>query len=88
MNHERVFMLNKIKSAIAKQLSLDVSEVHDDSLIIDDLGADSLDAVELLMELEDQFGVSIPDEDVSELKTVLDIDHYIELKRNENRGNL
>ena len=74
-------MREQIKQAIAKQLDILPEDIRDDALIVDDLGATSLDAVELLMALEDQFGISIPDEDVSELKTLLDIEQYIENKQ-------
>ncbi len=73
-------MREQIKVAIAKQLNMLPENIRDDALIVDDLGATSLDAVELLMALEDQFGVCIPDEDVMDLKTVLDIEWYIENK--------
>ena len=74
-------MREQIKSAIAKQLEIQPEEIRDDALIVDDLGATSLDAVELLMTLEDQFGISIPDEDVMDLKTVADIEWYIDNKK-------
>ena len=74
-------MREQIKIAIAKQLDMQPEDIRDDALIVDDLGATSLDAVELLMTLEDQFGISIPDEDVMELKTVIDIEGYIENKQ-------
>ncbi len=71
-------MLQKIKELLAKQLRIDISEIADNADIIADLGADSLDIVELLMVLEDELGISIPDDDVAELKTVSDIADYIE----------
>lgn len=77
-------MINEIKAVIAKQLNIAAEDIRDDALIVDDLGAHSLDAVELLMALEERFGISIPDEDVIELKTVKNIEEYIE----NNRGNV
>ena len=71
-------MLQKIKELLAKQLRIDAADIADDADIIADLGADSLDIVELLMVLEDELGISIPDDDVAELKTVSDIAEYIE----------
>lgn len=71
-------MLQKIKELLAKQLRIDVADIADNADIIADLGADSLDIVELLMVLEDELGISIPDDDVAELKTVSDIADYIE----------
>lgn len=71
-------MLQKIKELLAKQLRIDVTDIADNADIIADLGADSLDIVELLMVLEDELGIVIPDDDVAELKTVSDIAEYIE----------
>ena len=71
-------MLQKIKELLAKQLRIDAADIADNADIIADLGADSLDIVELLMVLEDELGIVIPDDDVAELKTVSDIAEYIE----------
>ena len=66
-------ILKKVKQIIAEQLCISVDEIKDDSNIIDDLGADSLDVVELLMTFEDEFKVSIPDEKLEELKSIPNI---------------
>jgi len=71
-------MLDKIKSMLAEQLNIDENKITPSSKIIDDLGADSLDVVEMLMRLEDDFGVSVSDEEALELKTVQDIIDIIE----------
>ena len=63
-------VLERVKSALGEQLGVDESEISDDASFQDDLDADSLDLVELIMELEDQFGVKIPDEDAQKLTTV------------------
>ena len=63
-------VLVRVKSALSEQLGVDESEITDDASFQDDLDADSLDLVELIMELEDQFGVKIPDEDAQTLTTV------------------
>jgi acyl carrier protein len=63
-------VLERVKSALGEQLGVDESEITDDASFQDDLDADSLDLVELIMELEDQFGVKIPDEDAQKLTTV------------------
>ena len=68
-------MLEKIKELLAKQLRIDIDTIADDSNIIEDLGADSLDVVEMLMAIEDDLGVIISDDDAVRLKTVRD---YIE----------
>ena len=71
-------MLEKIKELLAKQLRIDVDTIADDSNIIEDLGADSLDVVEMLMAIEDDLGVIISDDDAVRLKTVRDVADYIE----------
>ena len=71
-------MLDKIKSMLAEQLNIAEDKITPDSKIIDDLGADSLDVVEMLMKLEDDFGVSVSDEEALALKTVQDIVDIIE----------
>ena len=67
-----------IEKIIADHLGLDLSEVTDDKHIIDDLGADSLHTVELIMEFENQFDIQIPDEDAESLDTFGKIKEYIE----------
>ena len=71
-------MLEKIKELLAKQLRIDIDAIADDSNIIEDLGADSLDVVEMLMAIEDDLGVIISDDDAVRLKTVRDVADYIE----------
>lgn len=74
-------MKEKIKKIIAEQLCMSVEKIADDADITKDLGADSLDVVELLMAFEDEFGVSISDEDATKIKTVNDILAYVESKK-------
>ena len=62
--------IEKVKELIAEQLCISVDDIKDDANIIEDLGADSLDVVELLMTFEDEFKVSIPDEQLEELKSI------------------
>lgn len=71
-------MIEKVKDLLAKQLRLDVNTIEDDANILDDLGADSLEVVEMLMTLESEFGIIVPDDDVMELKTVRAVAEYIE----------
>ncbi|WP_303824002.1 acyl carrier protein, partial [Ruminococcus flavefaciens] len=66
-------IFEKLKDIIAEQLSVEADEVNMDSNIQDDLGADSLDVVDLITTIEDEFDISIPDEAVEEIKTVGDI---------------
>jgi len=71
-------MIPNVKELIAKQLRIEVDTISDDSNIMEDLGADSLDVVDLLMAVEENFNVTVPDEDVPSLKTVRNIADYIE----------
>jgi acyl carrier protein len=68
----------KVKQIIVEQLGVDESEVTPTASFIDDLGADSLDTVELVMALEEGFGIEIPDEDAEKITTVKDALAYIE----------
>jgi acyl carrier protein len=65
--------VEKIKEIIADQLGVDVSEVTDEKNLTDDLGADSLDMVDLIMAFEDEFGIKVDDSDLSKIKTVKDV---------------
>ncbi|MCX5686257.1 MAG: acyl carrier protein [Candidatus Omnitrophota bacterium] len=71
---------DKIRQIIADQLGVKKEEVTDNAKFVDDLGADSLDTVELVMALEEEFGVEIPDEEAEKLATVGDALRYIEEK--------
>ncbi|WP_102400644.1 acyl carrier protein [Haloimpatiens massiliensis] len=70
-------VFERVKKIIADQLSLDEEEVRIDSSFIDDLGADSLDIVELIMALEEEFDIEIPDESAEKVSTVGDVVEYI-----------
>jgi acyl carrier protein len=63
-------VLERVKSALGEQLGVEESEITDEASFQEDLDADSLDLVELIMELEDQFGIKIPDEDAQQITTV------------------
>jgi acyl carrier protein len=67
----------KVRNILAEQLGVDLVEVSSDARILDDLGADSLDVVEMVMSLEEAFDIEIPDEDVEELRTVADVERYV-----------
>jgi acyl carrier protein len=67
----------KVKEIVAEQLGKDVNDVTIQASFIDDLGADSLDIVELVMKMEEEFGIEIPDEDAEKIKTVNDVVEYI-----------
>ncbi|AFM13395.1 MAG TPA: acyl carrier protein [Turneriella sp.] len=71
-------IMGKVKKIISEQLGVDEGEVTNESHFIDDLGADSLDTVELVMALEEEFGIEIPDEDAEKIQTVGDVQKYIE----------
>ena len=68
----------RVKQIIVEQLGVDENEVTPNASFVDDLGADSLDQVELVMAFEEAFGVEIPDEDAEKIRTVKDASEYIE----------
>ncbi len=70
----------KIKEVIVEQLGVDAERVKSEASFIDDLGADSLDIVELVMAMEEEFGIEIPDEEAEKLKTVNDVVSYLKTK--------
>ena len=78
----RTYKMNeKIKGIVAEILDLEVSEINEDSKIIDDLGADSIAVMEIVMELEEEYDVEVPTEDILTLLTVADIIAYVEAKQ-------
>jgi len=70
-------MFDKLQAIIAEQLNLPLEKITKDSRMLEDLGADSLDFVELLMTLEEKFGVTVSDEDAKKLKTVGDVAEFV-----------
>lgn len=70
----------KVKDIIVEQLGVDPEKVKAEASFIDDLGADSLDIVELVMAMEEEFDIEIPDEDAEKLKTVQDVASYLQKK--------
>ena len=74
-------ILEKIQNILAQQFEVSADSISADTNIVDDLGADSLDVVELIMSAEDEFGISIPDEDAAELVTVGKLAEYIEARQ-------
>lgn len=70
--------LDKIKAIIAENLACDAGSITEETNLIEDLGADSLDVVELCLAFEDEFGVHIEDEDLPNIRTVADVLNYIE----------
>ncbi|MCM1258401.1 MAG: acyl carrier protein [Roseburia sp.] len=73
-------MLEKLKAIIAEQLNVSEDEVKAESSFKDDLGADSLDLFELVMSLEEEYGVEIPSEDLEKIATVNDVIEYMKAK--------
>ncbi|WP_061389235.1 acyl carrier protein, partial [Salmonella enterica] len=71
-------VFEKVKGIFAEQLDVEEDKITMDSSIIDDLGADSLDVVDLVMSMEEEFDIEIPDDQVENIKTVGDIVRYIE----------
>jgi acyl carrier protein len=75
-------VFDEVKEIIVEQIGCDESQVTEDASFIDDLGADSLDIVEIMMALEEKYDVEIPDEDAEKIKTVGDAVKYIEEHKN------
>ncbi len=74
-------VIDKVKELISQQLGKDISEITEEKEIVKDLGADSLDVVEMLMSLEEELDVTVPEEDAVNIKTVGDIIKVIEEKK-------
>lgn len=75
-------VLERVKNVVAKQLGLEASEVNVKASFTDDLGIDSLEIFEIVMSLEEEFEIEIPNEDIEDIKSVEDISKYIESKIN------
>jgi acyl carrier protein len=78
---EEIMTFEKIKKLIANQLGIDEAKITEDARLIEDLGADSLDTVEMLMTLEEEFGIQIPDEEAMQLSTIKSIVDLIDSKK-------
>ena len=72
--------IDKVKKLISTQLNVAESKITEDARLVEDLGADSLDTIELLMAFEEEFGISIPDEEAMNMKTIKDIVNLIDSK--------
>lgn len=73
-------VLERVKNVVAKQLGIEASEVNITASFTDDLGIDSLEIFEIVMSLEEEFEIEIPNEDIEDIKSVEDIAKYIESK--------
>ena len=73
-----IMIFNKIKDIIIEQLQVEESDVNMDTNLMKDLSADSLDAVEIIMAIEDEYGIEIPDEEAEKMQTVGDLVRYVE----------
>ncbi len=74
-------LFEKVKEIVAEQLDVSPDEISPESSFVEDLGADSLDITELIMAMEDEFGIEIDDEEAQNLRTVQDVIDYIENKQ-------
>lgn len=70
--------IDKVKEMLSNQLNIEVDKINENSKIVEDLGADSLDMIEMLMALEEEFNISVPDDKAENLKTVGDISKFID----------
>ena len=75
-------IIEKVKELLAEQLGIDAKTIADDANILEELGADSLDIIEMLMTLEDEYGVTIPDDQINQVKTVRQVAELIEKCKN------
>lgn len=75
MDEQKIF--EEVKKVVVEQLGVSESEITREASFVDDLGADSLDTVELVMALEEAFGLEIPDEDAEKIKTIGDTINYV-----------
>jgi acyl carrier protein len=75
----------KVRDIVVEQLGVEADEVSIESTFIDDLGADSLDIVELIMAFEEEFGIEIPDEAAEKIKTVQDVVTYIDQNKDQSK---
>ena len=73
-------LIDDIKEVVVEQLSVNPDEVNEESKFVEDLGADSLDVVELVMALEEKFDIEIPDDEAEKIQTVQDVLSYVENK--------
>ncbi|MCD7796389.1 MAG: acyl carrier protein [Clostridiales bacterium] len=73
-------VLDTLKSILSEQLDIEEEMITEESLLVDDLGADSLDAINIIMSVEDEFKVEVPDEIIKKIETVGDIVSFIESK--------
>ncbi len=73
----------KIKEVVAEQLGVDVTELTEETSLKDDLNADSLDLFQIIMSLEEEFGIEIPTEDTESIGTIGDIEKYLSKKNEE-----
>jgi len=73
-------IFEKVKNIIADKLGVEASSINENSSFIDDLGADSLDVVDIVMAFEDEFGIKVEDEELEKFSTVKDVVNYIKTK--------
>lgn len=71
-------VFEKIKAILADQLDIEEESIMEDSLLVEDLGADSLDAIDIVMSVEDEFGIEVPDEIIEKIESVKDIVSFVE----------
>ncbi len=73
-------VIHRVSSIVGEQLGVEEGDLVPEASLLDDLGADSLDVVELVMALEEEFGIEVPDDDVENIRTIQDIVRYVEGK--------
>lgn len=71
-------IFEKVKEILAEQLDVPEKDIERDSLLVEDLGADSLDSIDIVMSIEDEYGIEVPDEVIEKMKSVDDIVKFVE----------
>ena len=74
-------VLEKVKAILAEQFDVEEDDINPETRLVEELGADSLDVVDLLMSIEDEFEIEVPDEEIENMKSVEDIVSYIKMNR-------
>lgn len=74
-------VLEKVKAILAEQFDVEEDDINPETRLVEELGADSLDVVDLLMSIEDEFEIEVPDEEIENMKSVEDIVSYINMNR-------
>jgi acyl carrier protein len=82
----RMYLKNRVRAILADRLGIDEADVREASLLGDDLGLDSFDALRMIFEVEDEFGIKVPPADLADVKTVEDVIDYLSVRISGHMG--